>query len=85
MGSEACRNGMPSLSELMGHPFFDVSMPIMEKATVKIPSKLKEALREAKENIDKRLKEEQKLVRQYVLLYRSICIISDISRGCFHM
>ncbi len=44
--------------------FGDVVLPPSDKPIVKIPSKLKEALREAKASMDKRLKEEQKVVRK---------------------
>ena len=42
--------------------FRDVTLPASEKPQIKIPSKLKEALREAKLAVEKRLKEEKKVV-----------------------
>ena len=37
-------------------------LPVNEKPQVKIPSKLKEALKDAKAAVEKRLQEEQKIV-----------------------
>ena len=43
--------------------FSDVVLPSTDKPVLKIPSKLKEALRHSKEEFERRLKEEQKQVR----------------------
>ena len=42
--------------------FSGVSLPPSDKPVLKIPSKLKEAIKNAKEQMEKRLKEEQKIV-----------------------
>lgn len=61
--SEACKNGLPTVQNLLMHPFFsDVSLPAGEKPFLKIPSKLKEPLRQAKEEFERRLREEQKAI-----------------------
>jgi hypothetical protein len=47
--------------------FSDVVLPLTDKPQLKIPSKLKEAIRGAKEETERRLKDEQKLVcYQYI-------------------
>ncbi|XP_053377558.1 PX domain-containing protein kinase-like protein isoform X2 [Mercenaria mercenaria] len=61
--TEACKNGLPTVQNLLMHPFFaDVSLPAGEKPFLKIPSKLKEPLRQAKEEFERRIKEEQKAI-----------------------
>lgn len=61
--TEACKNGLPTVQNLLQHPFFaDVQLPEVEKPFLKIPSKLKEPLRKAKEEFERRLKEEQKAI-----------------------
>lgn len=47
--------------------FSDVQLPAGDKPSLKIPSKIKEPLRQAKEEFERRLKEEQKAVS--VLMY----------------
>ncbi|XP_052780068.1 PX domain-containing protein kinase-like protein isoform X2 [Mya arenaria] len=60
---EACKNGLPTVQSLLTHPFFsDVTPPPSEKPFLKIPSKLKEPLRKAKEEFEARLREEQKVI-----------------------
>ncbi|KAL3852603.1 hypothetical protein ACJMK2_016222 [Sinanodonta woodiana] len=66
--TEACKNGLPSVQDLLLHPLFsDVVMSPTDKPQVKIPSKLKEALKAAKEEFEKQLREEQKLVVNFPL------------------
>ncbi|XP_052278668.1 PX domain-containing protein kinase-like protein isoform X2 [Dreissena polymorpha] len=61
--TEACKNGLPSVQNLLTHPLFaDVSLTTQEKPYLKIPSKLKEPLRKAKEEFEARLREEQKRI-----------------------
>uniref|UniRef100_A0A3P9HCU2 PX domain containing serine/threonine kinase n=1 Tax=Oryzias latipes TaxID=8090 RepID=A0A3P9HCU2_ORYLA len=57
LSSEACKIGMPSVSALI--------------QTLQVPSKLKEALRAAKEKVEKRLQEEQKLLHHHRRLTRA--------------
>lgn len=47
--------------------FAEVVLPPSDKPVLKIPSKLKEAIKSAKEQMEKRLKEEQKIVSQLSL------------------
>lgn len=62
----ACKGGLPSIGELLDLPFFaDIQLGPQEKMSLKIPSKLKEALKMAKDAIEKRLKEDQKLLSQF--------------------
>lgn len=48
--------------------FAGVVLPPSDKPVLKIPSKLKEAIKSAKEQMEKRLKEEQKIVIQLSLI-----------------
>ncbi|XP_064607399.1 PX domain-containing protein kinase-like protein isoform X2 [Liolophura sinensis] len=64
--TEACKKGLPSISDLLLHPLFsDVVLPPSEKPSLKIPSKLKEAIRLAREKMEQHLQAEQKLISQY--------------------
>ncbi|XP_057625316.1 PX domain-containing protein kinase-like protein isoform X11 [Chionomys nivalis] len=72
LSCEACKNGMPTVSRLLQMPLFsDVLLTTSEKPQFKIPTKLKEALRIAKECIEKRLMEEQKQIHQHRRLTRA--------------
>ncbi|XP_036593255.1 PX domain-containing protein kinase-like protein isoform X4 [Trichosurus vulpecula] len=72
LSQEACKNGMPTVSRLLQMPLFsDVFLTSSEKPQFKIPTKLKEALKTAKECIEKRLIEEQKLIHQHRRLTRA--------------
>uniref|UniRef100_A0A3P9KLE1 PX domain-containing protein kinase-like protein n=1 Tax=Oryzias latipes TaxID=8090 RepID=A0A3P9KLE1_ORYLA len=72
LSSEACKSGMPSVSALIQTPLFiDVRLKQSEKLQIKVPSKLKEALRAAKEKLEKRLQEEQKLLHHHRRLTRA--------------
>ncbi|XP_032997230.1 PX domain-containing protein kinase-like protein isoform X3 [Lacerta agilis] len=69
---EAMKNGMPTVSRLLQMPLFsDVLLTNSEKTQFKIPTKLKEALKIAKECIEKRLVEEQKQIHQHRRLTRA--------------
>uniref|UniRef100_A0A8C4JSJ8 PX domain containing serine/threonine kinase like n=1 Tax=Dromaius novaehollandiae TaxID=8790 RepID=A0A8C4JSJ8_DRONO len=69
---EAMKNGMPTVSRLLQMPLFsDVLLTNSEKPQLKIPTKLKEALKNSKECIEKRLTEEQKLIHQHRRLTRA--------------
>ncbi|KAK3739521.1 hypothetical protein QZH41_016193 [Actinostola sp. cb2023] len=57
------KKGLPSVEELLELPFFhSVNLPPTQKPIMKIPSKLKESVRMAKERSEQRLKEDQKFV-----------------------
>ncbi|KAM5147811.1 PX domain-containing protein kinase-like protein [Mantella aurantiaca] len=72
LSCEACKSGMPSVSQLLQMPLFsDVTLMNAEKPQFKIPTKLKEALKTAKECMEKRLVEEQKLIYQHRRLTRA--------------
>lgn len=72
LSAEACKSGMPSVSTLLQTPLFsDVQLQHSEKQQFKVPSRLKEALRSAKENQEKRLHEEQRLLHQHRRLTRA--------------
>lgn len=63
--TEACKNGLPTLSDLLSHTFFSsYTLQLLEKPILKIPSKLKEAIRLAKDSMEIQLKEEQKMIHQ---------------------
>ncbi|KAG8430477.1 hypothetical protein GDO86_020532 [Hymenochirus boettgeri] len=72
LSSEACKSSMPSVGQLLQMPLFgDMTLMNMEKPQFKIPSKLKEALKKAKECTEKRLVEEQKMISQHRRLTRA--------------
>lgn len=61
--TEACKNGLPTVEGLLMHPFFSaVVLPSTDKPVLKIPSKLKEALKQSKDEFERKLKEEQKQI-----------------------
>uniref|UniRef100_A0A3P9IZP0 PX domain containing serine/threonine kinase n=1 Tax=Oryzias latipes TaxID=8090 RepID=A0A3P9IZP0_ORYLA len=64
LSSEACKIGMPSVSGDGQPSYFSVLL-------LQVPSKLKEALRAAKEKVEKRLQEEQKLLHHHRRLTRA--------------
>ncbi|KAM6927740.1 PX domain-containing protein kinase-like protein [Xenentodon cancila] len=72
LSTEACKSGMPTVSSLIQTPLFsDVQLQHSEKLQIKVPSRLKEALRTAKETLEKRLREEQRLLHQHRRLTRA--------------
>ncbi|CAJ1052023.1 PREDICTED: PX domain-containing protein kinase-like protein isoform X1 [Xyrichtys novacula] len=74
LSPEACKGKMPTVSELMQTPLFsDVQLQHSEKLQIKIPSRLKEALKTAKESLEKRLQEEQRVLHQHRRLTRAQC------------
>lgn len=63
--TEACKNGLPQISDLLLHPLFSpVVLPVTDKPVLKVPSKLKECVRTARDEVEKRLREEQKIIHQ---------------------
>ncbi|XP_062842392.1 PX domain-containing protein kinase-like protein [Trichomycterus rosablanca] len=72
LSTEACKSGMPTVTQLLQTPLFsDVLMSSTEKPQFKIPSKLKEVLKASKENLEKRLQEEQRAIQQHRRLTRA--------------
>ncbi|MED6247707.1 hypothetical protein ATANTOWER_014144 [Ataeniobius toweri] len=72
LSTEACKTGMPTVSALIQTPLFsDVQLKHSEKLQIKVPSRLKEALKEAKGRLEKRLHEEQRLIHQHRRLTRA--------------
>ncbi|XP_053890516.1 PX domain-containing protein kinase-like protein isoform X1 [Malaclemys terrapin pileata] len=72
LSCEALKNGMPAVSKILQMSLFsDILLTNSEKPQFKIPTKLKEALKTAKECIEKRLTEEQKLIHQHRRLTRA--------------
>ncbi|XP_018417967.1 PREDICTED: PX domain-containing protein kinase-like protein isoform X2 [Nanorana parkeri] len=71
LSCETCKSGMPSVSQLLQMPIIHETLMSAEKPQFKIPTKLKEALKTAKECIEKRLVEEQKLMYQHRRLTRA--------------
>uniref|UniRef100_A0AAY4C0L9 PX domain-containing protein kinase-like protein n=1 Tax=Denticeps clupeoides TaxID=299321 RepID=A0AAY4C0L9_9TELE len=70
LSTEACKAGMPTISQLLQTPLFsDVLLFNSEKAQFKsVPS---DALKTAKESLEKRLQEEQRMVYQHRRLIRA--------------
>ncbi|XP_056293001.1 PX domain-containing protein kinase-like protein isoform X3 [Pseudoliparis swirei] len=72
LSTEACKNGMPTVSQLIQTPLFgDVRLQLSEKLQIKVPSRLKEALKAAKESLERRLQEEQRVIHQHRRLSRA--------------
>ncbi|XP_008303400.1 PX domain-containing protein kinase-like protein isoform X3 [Stegastes partitus] len=72
LSTEACKSRMPTVSQLIQSPLFsDVPLQHSEKLQIKVPSRLKEALKTAKESLEKRLHEEQRLLHQHRRLTRA--------------
>ncbi|XP_033830183.1 PX domain-containing protein kinase-like protein isoform X1 [Periophthalmus magnuspinnatus] len=72
LSSEALKFGLPSVSALLQTPLFsDVPLQHSEKQQFKVPSRLKEALKSAKENLERRLQEEQRQLHQHRRLTRA--------------
>ncbi|XP_036386299.1 PX domain-containing protein kinase-like protein isoform X1 [Megalops cyprinoides] len=70
--TEACKSGMPTVAQLLQTPLFsDVQLLNSEKLQFKITTKLKDALKIAKECLEKRLQEEQKMIHQHRRLTRA--------------
>lgn len=67
LSDEACnKTGLPTVTDLLANPFFTaIDLPAGDKPQLKIPSKLKEALKTAKEQAESKLKEDQKTLRQF--------------------
>ncbi|XP_045079645.1 PX domain-containing protein kinase-like protein isoform X1 [Coregonus clupeaformis] len=72
LSTEACKTGMPTVAQLMQTPLFsDVLLFHSEKLQFKIPTKLRDALKTAKECMEKRLQEQQKMNQQHRRLTRA--------------
>ncbi|XP_051873189.1 PX domain-containing protein kinase-like protein isoform X2 [Pristis pectinata] len=72
LSAEAWKTSMPTIAQLLETPLFiDVVLLNTEKPQLKIPSKLKEALKAAKECMEKRLNEEQKAIHRHKRLARA--------------
>ena len=52
-----------------------------DKPVLKVPSKLKECVRTAREEVEKRLREEQKLVNSF-LFHMMACYMAGAVNGC---
>ncbi|CAH1959468.1 unnamed protein product [Acanthoscelides obtectus] len=66
LSPEACRNGLPTVAELLSDPLFALTVLKLypgEKAHFKLSTQLKDHLRTAIEKMEARLREEQRLVR----------------------
>ncbi|KAJ8946415.1 hypothetical protein NQ314_008897 [Rhamnusium bicolor] len=66
LSSEACKNGLPTVVDLLMDPFFSFTQLNLlpnDKAHFKIPSSIKERLKVAIAKMEERLKDEQKMVR----------------------
>ncbi|XP_070559804.1 PX domain-containing protein kinase-like protein isoform X2 [Ptychodera flava] len=65
--TESCKTGLPTVDDLIADPLFsDVQVVNSEfRPQLKIPSKLKDVVKTAKEKIEKRLQDEQKVISSY--------------------
>ncbi|BFZ08585.1 hypothetical protein BsWGS_11624 [Bradybaena similaris] len=71
--TEACKNGLPTIANLLLHPLFsNVTLPSFpNRPALKIPSKLKEFVRSSREEIESRLKSDKKLLKQVARLSKA--------------
>jgi len=71
LSTTATKTGLPTLDDLIANPFFaDVTVNYAEKPSFKV-NKLKDALKQAKDTIENRLKDEQKKYRQFLRLSKA--------------
>ncbi|XP_034020922.1 PX domain-containing protein kinase-like protein isoform X2 [Thalassophryne amazonica] len=72
LSTEACKSRMPTVSQLIQTQLFsDVQLHHSDKLQIKIPGRLKEALKVAKESLERRLQEEQRVLHQHKRLTRA--------------
>ncbi|XP_065290657.1 PX domain-containing protein kinase-like protein [Dermacentor albipictus] len=80
LSTEACKNGLPSVANLLMHPFFQKVAPAngsIAKLALKVPSFLKDALKTARSRTEKRLQEDQKQLRQRTKLSKAQARLSQ--------
>ncbi|XP_018321403.1 PX domain-containing protein kinase-like protein [Agrilus planipennis] len=66
LSAEACKTGLPTIENLLSMPFFQKVALVFnseDKAQLKIPSSIKERLKNVQAQIEERLKDEQKMMR----------------------
>ncbi|XP_072438502.1 PX domain-containing protein kinase-like protein isoform X1 [Chiloscyllium punctatum] len=72
LSAEAWKTNMPTIAQLLETPLFnDVVLLNTEKPQFKIPTKLKEALKTAKECMENKLNQEQRALHRYKRLTRA--------------
>uniref|UniRef100_T1J845 PX domain-containing protein n=1 Tax=Strigamia maritima TaxID=126957 RepID=T1J845_STRMM len=78
--SEACKRGLPTLSDLLSNPFFqDAPLPSTVdngRVTLKLTAQLKEALQIATGKTEEALKEQHKALRQLKRVIKANAILS---------
>ncbi|KAL1429362.1 hypothetical protein MTO96_016326 [Rhipicephalus appendiculatus] len=80
LSTEACKNGLPSVANLLMHPFFQNVAPAngsTAKLALRVPSSLKDALKMARSLTEKRLQEDQKQLRQHTKLSKAQARLSQ--------
>lgn len=80
ISTEACKNGLPTVADLLMHPFFQNAAPAngsTAKLTLKVPASLKDALKAARARTEKRLQEDQKQLRQRAKLSKAQARLSQ--------
>lgn len=80
ISTEACKNGLPSVANLLMHPFFQNVVPAngsTAKLAIRVPSSLRDALRVARSRTEKRLQEDQKQLRQRTKLTKAQARLSQ--------
>lgn len=76
--TEACKNGLPSIADLLLHPFFrnaTTTNGCVAKLPLKFPAQLRETLKNARELTERRLQEEQKQWRRQEQLNRARALL----------
>ncbi|XP_037520356.1 PX domain-containing protein kinase-like protein [Rhipicephalus sanguineus] len=80
LSAEACKNGLPSVANLLMHPFFQNVAPAngsTAKLALRVPSSLRDALKMARSLTEKRLQEDQKQLRQHTKLSKAQARLSQ--------
>lgn len=80
ISTEACKNGLPSVADLLMHPFFQAVAPAngsTAKLALRVPSSLKDALKTARSRTERRLQEDQKQLRQRTKLSKAQALFSQ--------
>ncbi|XP_069682231.1 PX domain-containing protein kinase-like protein isoform X2 [Periplaneta americana] len=87
LSTDACKGGVPTIAALLTHPFFNSTelgssyslsnSSQSDRPHLKFSSHVKEALRETRQKIENRLKDEQKMVRHQKRLVRVQELLSN--------
>lgn len=76
--TEACQGGLPSVEDLLTHPFFATAGSLhVEKVALKMSSQLRDWMKVVQTRVESRLVQDQKILRQVQRLIRVQAILTD--------